>query len=120
VDECKPLVNVATAVKSIAKLAKVRRCRLPPGSPQVHPRFTPGSPQVHPRFTPGSPQVHPRFTPGSPQVDRAWFQHLKLRHDEALSSFAFNSNLRRYNAGTPDVALASDKRYAELMELVGR
>jgi hypothetical protein len=45
---------------------------------------------------------------------------LKLRYHEALSSDAFNSNLRPYNAGTPDLDLASDKRYVELMELVGK
>ena len=34
---------------------------------------------------------------GRPRVDRAWFQCLKLQYDESLSSFAFNSNLRRYS-----------------------
>ena len=67
--------------------------RFTPVLPQIHPRFTPGSPQVHPRFTPGTPQVHRRFTAGSPQVHRAWFQRLKLKHDEPLSKFAFNLSI---------------------------
>jgi hypothetical protein len=29
----------------------------------------------------------------------AWFQHLKLKYDELLSSFAFKFNLRHYRVG---------------------
>ena len=29
--------------------------------------------------------------------ERAWFQRLKVKYDEALSNSAFNFNLRRYN-----------------------
>ena len=29
-------------------------------------------------------------------VESAWIQRLKLKHDEPLSVFAFNCNLRRY------------------------
>ena len=32
-------------------------------------------------------------------VDSAWFQRLKLKCDELLSSFAFKFNLRRYTTG---------------------
>jgi hypothetical protein len=32
-------------------------------------------------------------------VDRAWSQHSKPKHDESLSNFALNSNVRRYAAG---------------------
>jgi hypothetical protein len=32
------------------------------------------------------------------RVESAWFERLKLRYDKLLSSFAFNFNLRRYNA----------------------
>ena len=38
------------------------------------------------------------FTPGSPQVDRAWFRRLKLKYDRTVLKFAFDSNLRRYDA----------------------
>ena len=40
-----------------------------------------------------------RLTPGGPQAERAWFQRLKLKYDEALSKIAFNLNLRRYLKG---------------------
>jgi len=39
-------------------------------------------------------------------VDRAWFQFLKLDHDEPLSNFAVKSNLRRYVKAT--LAAAAD------------
>jgi len=43
---------------------------------------------------PGSAvQVDPRLTPCQ---KRAWFHRFKLEHDEPLSSFAFNFNLRLY------------------------
>ena len=46
--------------------------------------------------------VDPRSNPG----DRAWFQHLKLKHDEQLSNFAFNFNLHPYTvADRPSGAL---------------
>jgi len=41
-------------------------------------------------------QVDARLTPGCLWVDRARFQRLKLKYDEALSNFAFKINLRRY------------------------
>jgi len=40
-----------------------------------------------------------RLTPVCPRIDRAWFQHLKLNDDEALSNSAHKFNLRRYIAG---------------------
>jgi hypothetical protein len=39
-----------------------------------------------------------RLTPGQTRVDLAWCQRLKLKHDQPLSSCAFNFNLRRYTA----------------------
>ena len=54
--------------------------------------------------------VHPGFTPGSPQVDPACFQRLKHKHDQLLSNFAFNSNLRPF----------IEKRADLLANLVGR
>ena len=38
-----------------------------------------------------------RLAVSNPSRKRAWFQRLKLNCDEALSNFAFNFNLRRYN-----------------------
>lgn len=37
-----------------------------------------------------------RLTLSPPLGGRAWFQRLKLQHDESLSNFALNFNLRRY------------------------
>jgi len=36
------------------------------------------------------------------QVDRAWFQRLKPKYDEQLSTLAFNFNLRRYTSELRD------------------
>jgi hypothetical protein len=44
-----------------------------------------------------------RLTSGCPRVDRAWFQRLKLKRDEALSLLSFNFNLRSYMSETSTV-----------------
>ena len=56
------------------------------------------------------------LTPGGLRLDRAWFQfnqRLKLKHDEVLSSFAFNFNLRRYIEG---LAAPGSREVVEVIE----
>ena len=43
-------------------------------------------------------QVDPGLTLGWPLRGRAWCQRSQLKYDEALSSFGFKFNLRRYIA----------------------
>jgi len=55
-----------------------------------------------------------RLTPGCPCVDHTWFQRVKLKYDEPLSSFAFNFDLRRYTLAESetDVKRKKDLLYA--------
>jgi len=56
-----------------------------------------GEPMVRRCKSTQDSQVDPGFAPGQPRVYRAlYFQSLNMEHDEPLSSFASNFNLRRY------------------------
>jgi len=47
------------------------------------------------------------LTPSWPRLDCAWFQRLKLRYDVALSNFAFDFDLRRFDKA----GRCADKQY---------
>jgi len=53
---------------------------------------------------------------GCPRVDRAWFQRLNLTYDEALSDFAFDVNLWRYNKGFTALCYAAEKNLPDSLK----
>jgi len=53
------------------------------------------------------------------RVESAWFQRLKLSHNELLSSLAFNFNLRRCSAGKDISGPGIRRRFLEFYEARG-
>ena len=116
-DECKPLLHGHTAAgdqgcghgglpSRAVQVDPIKPNLKPPGTKRLKLKYdtllSNSTCAATPWRAPPSRRRLPARAPGkgtapSPRLDLACFQRLKLKCDEARSSFAFNCNLRRYN-----------------------